>query len=45
MAVTRNIKYLNKDFSEYRASLIDYAKTYYEHFRKRICPLRTSLGT
>jgi len=29
MAVTRNIKYLNKDFSEYRASLIDYAKTYY----------------
>ena len=29
MAVTRNIKYINKDFSEYRASLIDYAKTYY----------------
>jgi hypothetical protein len=27
--VTRNIKYINKDFSEYRASLIDYAKTYY----------------
>ena len=27
--VTRNIKYINKNFSEYRASLIDYAKTYY----------------
>lgn len=27
--VIKNIKYLNKDFSEYRASLIDYAKTYY----------------
>jgi hypothetical protein len=29
MAVIRNIKYLNKSFSEYRASLIDYTKTYY----------------
>jgi len=27
--VSRNIKYINKDFSEYRASLIDYTKTYY----------------
>jgi hypothetical protein len=27
--ITRNIKYINKDFSEYRASLIDYTKTYY----------------
>ena len=27
--VTRNIKYINKDFTEYRSSLIDYAKTYY----------------
>jgi hypothetical protein len=26
---TRNIKYINKDFTEYRASLIDYTKTYY----------------
>ena len=29
MAVTRNIKYINKDFSEFRASLIDYARTYF----------------
>ena len=30
MATTvKNIKYINKDFSEYRASLIDYTKTYY----------------
>jgi len=29
MAVIRNIKYINKDFSEYRTSLIDYARTYY----------------
>jgi len=29
MAVIRNIKYINKSFSEYRTSLIDYAKTYY----------------
>ena len=29
MAVTKNIKYLNKDFSEFRASLVDYAKTYF----------------
>jgi len=29
MAITRNIKYINKNFSEYRASLIDYTKTYY----------------
>ena len=25
----RNIQYINKDFSELRASLIDYAKTYF----------------
>jgi hypothetical protein len=29
MAVKRNIKYLNKDFTEFRASLIDYARTYF----------------
>jgi len=29
MAVNKNIKYINKGFSEYRASLIDYAKTYF----------------
>jgi hypothetical protein len=29
MAVIRNIKYLNKNFSDYRTSLIDYTKTYY----------------
>jgi len=29
MAVKRDIKYLNKDFSTLRASLIDYAKTYF----------------
>lgn len=29
MAVKRDIKYLNKDFSVLRASLIDYAKTYF----------------
>ena len=29
MAVTKNIKYLNKDFSEFRASLVDYTKTYF----------------
>jgi len=28
MAV-KNIKYLNKDFSEFRANLIDYTKTYF----------------
>jgi hypothetical protein len=28
-AVTKNIKYINKNFSEFRASLIDYTKTYY----------------
>jgi hypothetical protein len=27
--VNRNIKYLNKDFSEFRASLIDYTRTYF----------------
>ena len=27
--ITRNIKYLNKDFSEFRASLIDYTRTYF----------------
>jgi hypothetical protein len=25
----RNITYLNKDFSQFRASLIDYARTYF----------------
>jgi hypothetical protein len=29
MAVRRDIKYINKDFTELRASLIDYAKTYF----------------
>jgi len=29
MAVRRDIKYINKDFSELRASLIDYARTYF----------------
>jgi len=29
MAVKRDIKYVNKDFSTLRASLIDYAKTYF----------------
>ena len=29
MAVNKNIKYINKDFSEFRASLVDYAKTYF----------------
>ncbi len=30
MATTvKNIKYINKDFSEFRASLIDYTKTYF----------------
>lgn len=29
MAVKRDIKYINKDFSTLRASLIDYAKTYF----------------
>lgn len=29
MAVKRDIKYLNKDFSTLRASLVDYAKTYF----------------
>jgi len=29
MAVNKNIKYINKDFSEFRASLIDYTKTYF----------------
>ena len=29
MAVKRNIQYLNKDFTELRASLIDYARTYF----------------
>jgi len=29
MAVNKNIKYINKSFGEYRASLIDYAKTYF----------------
>jgi hypothetical protein len=27
--VNKNIKYINKDFSEFRANLIDYAKTYF----------------
>jgi hypothetical protein len=29
MAIKRDIKYINKDFTELRASLIDYAKTYF----------------
>jgi hypothetical protein len=29
MAANKNIKYINKDFSEFRASLIDYARTYF----------------
>ena len=29
MATKRNIQYINKDFTELRASLIDYAKTYF----------------
>jgi len=29
MAIRRNIQYINKDFTELRASLIDYARTYF----------------
>jgi len=29
MAANKNIKYINKDFNEFRASLIDYTKTYF----------------
>ena len=29
MATKRNIQYINKDFSELRASLVDYARTYF----------------
>ena len=29
MAINREIKYLNQDFSGYRANLIDYAQTYF----------------
>ena len=29
MAANKNIKYINKNFNEFRASLIDYAKTYF----------------
>lgn len=29
MATNKNIKYINKSFGEYRASLIDYTKTYF----------------
>ena len=29
MAANKNIKYINKDFNEFKASLIDYAKTYF----------------
>jgi hypothetical protein len=29
MAQARNIKYLNKDFSDFRSALIDYSKTYF----------------
>ena len=29
MAIKRNIQYINKDFTELRASLIDYVKTYF----------------
>jgi hypothetical protein len=29
MAVTRNIKYINRDFSSFRQTLIDYSRTYF----------------
>jgi len=29
MAANKNIKYINKDFNEFRANLIDYARTYF----------------
>ncbi len=29
MAIRRNISYINKDFTELRASLVDYARTYF----------------
>ena len=29
MAVTRNIKYINRDFSSFRQALIDYTRTYF----------------
>ena len=29
MAIKRNIQYINKDFTELRASLINYARTYF----------------
>jgi hypothetical protein len=29
MAVTRNIKYINRDFSSFRQALIDYSRTYF----------------
>jgi hypothetical protein len=29
MAIKRNIQYINKDFTELRANLVDYAKTYF----------------
>ena len=29
MATNKNIKYINKSFDEFKASLIDYAKTYF----------------
>ncbi len=29
MAQRKNIQYINRDFGEFRASLIDYAKTYF----------------
>ena len=29
MAANKNIKYINKDFNEFRTSLIDYTKTYF----------------
>jgi len=29
MAANKNIKYINKDFNEFKANLVDYAKTYF----------------
>ena len=29
MAIRRNINYINKDFAEYRSSLINYSQTYF----------------
>ena len=29
MASNKNIKYINKNFDEFRANLVDYSKTYF----------------